>query len=295
MTKPVAGPNPNPRKPDLRLPAGSCDSHCHIFGPAAQFPYFSGRSYTPPDVPFEQYAQLMQTLGIERSVIVQPSIYGTDNACTEDGIRRLGKNGRGVAVIDPEIHLSELRRLAEAGFKGARLNLYHPGGSTPLEQLEAVASRCAEVDWHTQIYIRGRLLPEILPRLKSLPTPIVLDHLAHMEYGQGLDQPGFKALRELLDGGKCWVKLCPYRFDISGPPYPEARKFVRAMYEAAPDRMVWGTDYPHPDVAGPTPDEPGPMPDDGDLVDAIATWFDSDADIRKVMVDNPKALYGFED
>ncbi len=295
MIKSVAGPNPNPRKPRLKLPAGSCDCHCHIFGPEAQFPFFEGRSYTPPDVPFEQFSELMQTLGIERAVIVQPSIYGTDNACTEDGVRRLGKNGRGVAVIDPDIDRTELQRLADAGFKGARLNLYHPGGSTPLEQLENVARCVAEVDWHTQIYIQGRMLPEVHTRLKGLPTPIVLDHLGHMEYGKGLDQPGFRVLLELLEGGNCWVKLSPYRFDIGGPPYAEARKFVRALFAAAPDRLVWGTDYPHPDVAGPTPDEPGPMPDDGDIVDAIDTWLDSDADIRKIMVDNPKALYGFED
>lgn len=259
------------------------------------FPYFEGRSYTPPDAPFEQFSDLLDLLGLERAVIVQPSVYGTDNTCTEDSIRRLNGNGRGVAVIDPDIDIAELRRLDGAGFRGARLNLYHPGGSTPLEELEAIAEKAAQVGWHVQIYLRGRILPDILPRLQALPTPVVIDHLGHMEYDQGLDQPGFRALLELLDGGNCWVKLCAYRFDLGGAPFSTAIPFVRALYDAAPDRMLWGTDWPHPDIGGMKPGEPGPMPNDGDLVDALGEWFDDETVIKKILVDNPSVLYGFED
>lgn len=295
MTKPIPGPDLNPRRPKLVLPPKACDCHCHVFGPADKFPYFEGRSYTPPDAPLEQFSDLLDLLGLERAVIVQPSVYGTDNTCTEDGIRRLNGNGRGVAVIDSDIDIAELRRLDEAGFRGARLNLYHPGGSTPLEELEAIAEKVAQVGWHVQIYLRGQILPDILPRLQALPTPVVIDHLGHMEYDQGLDQPGFKALLELLDGGNCWVKLCAYRFDHGGAPFPTAIPFVRALYDAAPQRMLWGTDWPHPDIGGMEPGEPGPMPNDGDLVDALGEWFEDETAIKKILVDNPSVLYGFED
>ena len=257
MSKTIPGPNPNPRRPNLKLPPKSCDSHCHVFGPQDKFPYFEGRSYTPPDATIEQYADLLELLGIERSVIVQPSIYGTDNSCTEDGIRRLNGNGRGVAVIDPDISLAELERMNGAGFRGARFNLYHAGGSTPFDQLENITAKIAEVEWHTQVYAQGPDLPDMLARLKALPTPLVIDHLGHMAQGEGLNQAGFKALLELLETGKCWVKLCAYRFDLSGAPYREAIPFVRALYQAAPERLVWGTDWPHPNVRS--------MPDDGGL------------------------------
>lgn len=293
MPKPVAGPNPDPRRPILELPAGSCDSHCHVFGPVARFPFFEGRSYTPPDVPFERYTELMDRMGFDRSVIVQPSIYGTDNRCTEDAVRRLGDNGRGVSVIAPDIPLAELRRMTDAGFRGARLNLYHAGGSTPLEDLESIARRGAEVAWHTQVYVQGPQLPDLLPRLMNLPTPVVLDHLAHLEFGKGLDQPGFGALIKLMETGNVWVKLCPYRFDLGGAPYIEAGRVARALYEVAPNRLVWGTDWPHPDIAGPDPLTPGPMPDDGDLVDALGEWFGNGDAIHRIMVDNPVELYGF--
>lgn len=294
MIKSVPGPDRNPRRPALTLPPLSCDCHCHVFGPVARFPYYEGRNYTPPDATYEDLSSLMGVLGVERAVIVQPSVYGNDNACTEDAIARLDGRGRGVAVIDPEISDAELQRLDDAGFRGARLNLYHPGGSTPLDQLEAIAAKVASVGWHVQIYLQGRNLPELLPRLQALPTPIVIDHLGHMEYDQGLDQPGFQALLRLLEGGKSWVKLCAYRFDYGGAPFPTAAPFVRALYEAAPQRIVWGTDWPHPDVAGKEKGEPGIMPNDGDLVDALRFWFDDDKAIQQILVDNPGVLYGFE-
>ena len=293
MTKPVAGPLPHPRKPRLNAPAGACDCHCHVFGPADRFPYAAERSYTPPDSPLEAYVKLLDHLGIERTVLVQPSVYGTDNAAHEDAIRRLGSRARGIAVVDPAIGTDELARLDRAGFRGVRFNLIHTGGSTPLEHIETLARKIAPLGWHVQLYMRGRILPEIAPRLLALPTAIVIDHLAHLEPDQQLDQPGFQALQRLIESGRCWVKICPYRFDHTGFPYRRAMAFARALNDAAPERLVWGTDWPHPDVPGPRADDNGPMPDDGELLDALGEWFPDRATLDRILVTNPARLYGF--
>lgn len=287
MIRPVAGPDPSPRKPRLSVPPGACDCHCHVFGPTAQFPYSVDRQYTPPDAPLEDYIALLDTLGVERTVIVQPSIYGTDNSCTEDGIRRLAGRARGIAVVDRSVDDAELERLHAAGFRGVRFNLIHTGGSASLELLELLAAKVAPLGWHVQIYLRGRLLPEIEYRLKSLPTQVVIDHLGHMEAGQGTDQPGFRTLLQLVEHGRTWVKLCPYRFDWGGSPWDNAAPFAQALAKAAPERLVWGTDWPHPDIPG------GIMPNDGDLVDALGSWFSDDELIARVLVDNPTVLYVF--
>lgn len=293
MTKPIPGPDPHPRRPRLAAPPGACDCHCHVFGPAERFPYVPERNYTPPDAPLEDFLALLDILGLERAVVVQPSVYGTDNACTEDAIRRMNGRARGVAVIDPDAPEAEVARLDAAGFRGARLNLIHTGGSTPLDALEAVAARVAPFGWHVQLYLRGRILPDIAARLAGLPTDVVIDHLGHMDEEEGTGQEGFRALLSLLDTGRCWVKLCAYRFDHTGAPFDRARPFAQALNAAAPERLVWGTDWPHPDIPGPRPGVPGRMPNDGDLLDALGAWFEDPAAIRRILVDNPAALYGF--
>lgn len=294
MTKPVPGPKPNPRRPALKAPPGACDCHCHVFGPIKRFPYVVERNYTPPESPLEAYRKLLDHLGIERTVLVQPSVYGTDNSAHEDAIRRMAGRARGVAVVGPEIDDAEFARLDAVGFRGLRFNLVHTGGSTPLDQLERLSARAASVGWHVQLYLRGRILPDICSRLAALPTQIVIDHMGHFEGDQGTGQPGFEALLRLLEGGRCWVKLCPYRFDHSGFPYAKARVFARALQKAAPERLVWGTDWPHPDVPGDRPGENGPMPDDGDLLDALGDWFEDAATIERILVANPARLYGFD-
>jgi predicted TIM-barrel fold metal-dependent hydrolase len=295
MTEPplVPGPDPNPRKPKLVAPPGACDAHCHVFGPSDRFPYVPERNYTPPDAPLENYLNLLDTLGLERAVIVQPSIYGTDNRCTEDAIRRMGRRARGVAVLDLSTGEPELARMHAAGFRGARINLAHTGGSTPLSALEELVEKIVPLGWHLQVYLRGRLLPELLPQLERLAVDLVIDHLGHFEAGQGTEQAGFQALLRLLERGRCWVKLCPYRFDSTGPPYRKAAVFARALEQAAPERLVWGTDWPHPDIATTTPEAGETMPNDGDLLDALGVWFEDDATIRRILVTNPAMLYGF--
>ena len=290
MTKPVPGPHPNPRKPALKAPARACDCHCHVFGPTDRFPYVPERNYTPPEAPLERYLVLLDLLGIERAVLVQPSIYGTDNAAHEDAVRRMGARARGMAVVDRAVAEEELARLDRIGFRGVRFNLVHTGGSTPVGDLELLAAKVAPFGWHVQLYLRGRTLPDLVARLKALPTDIVIDHMGHLDAHAETGQPCFKALLRLLEGGRSWVKLCPYRFDCSGFPYHKARRLARALNEAAPERLVWGTDWPHPDVPGGQP-----MPDDGDLLDALEVWFEDGKTIERILTDNPARLYRFAD
>jgi 2-pyrone-4,6-dicarboxylate lactonase len=291
LTKPIAGPDRNPRKPHLVAPPRACDCHCHVFGPVDRFPYVADRQYTPPDSTLDDYLGLLKVLGVERAVIVQPSVYGSDNSATEDGIRRMDGKGRGVAVVDPAIGQDELARLHQAGFRGVRFNLIHTGGSTSLDRLEDLAGLVAPLGWHVQIYLRGRLLPEISDRLKALPVQVVIDHLGHMEPDLGTGQPGFTALLDLLATGRTWVKLCPYRFDPTGFPWTNAAPFARALAAAAPEQMLWGTDWPHPDIPGVEPGTNGPMPNDGDLLDVLGQWFDDRALIDRILTDNPARLY----
>lgn len=294
MTKPIPGPDPKPRKPRLNAPPKSCDCHNHVFGPAARFPYVPDRQYTPPDAPLEMFVDLLDVLGIERAVIVQPSVYGTDNSCTEDAILRMNGRARGIAVVSPDIGAEELRRLDRNGFRGLRFNLIHTGGSTSIDALETLAAKAEPLGWHVQIYLRGRLLPTIEQRLANLPVSLVIDHMGHMDDDQDLNQPGVKSLLRLLEAGRTWVKLCPYRYDHGGFPFAKAKVLAQLLAKARPDRLVWGTDWPHPDLPGPNPGVPGPMPNDGDLLDALGEWFEDSGLIERILVDNPEALYRFE-
>jgi predicted TIM-barrel fold metal-dependent hydrolase len=268
------------------MPPGACDCHCHIFGPKSCYPFVAGRSYTPREAPLGSYRRMRADLGLTRTVVVQPSVYGYDNACTEDAVRDLGASARGVAVIPTVTEEREIARLQDAGFRGARLNLVQSGDPEALAGLEELAARIAPFGWHLQIYARAQLLAELLPRLRRLPVDLVIDHLGHPEIPEGVAQPGFEALLELVEGGRCWVKLCAYIADHSGPPYLGARPFIDALAERAPHRLVWGSNWPHPVVEG-------PRPVDVALLDALGTWFPDEGRIREILVDNPAELYGF--
>jgi 2-pyrone-4,6-dicarboxylate lactonase len=294
MPKPVPGPLAQPRRPTLALPPGATDCHCHVFGPAARFPFVPEREYTPPDSPLEDYLRLLDILGLERTVIVQPSIYGSDHRATEDAIARLGDRARGIAAVPREVDERELQRLDAAGFRGTRFNLMHQGGSIPLSALETVAAKVAPLGWHVQIYAAPELLADALPRLLALPTPVVIDHLGQIDPAAGLDQPGFRALLRLLETGRGWFKLCAYRCDRDGAPFRRVIPFVRALEAAAPERLVWGTDWPHPNLPERIPGVPGLMPDDGDLVDALGVWLENAAALERILVANPARLYGFD-
>lgn len=286
MTAPCPGPDRSPLPPSFAVPAGACDSHMHIFGPAARFPYAARRGYTPPDCTVADYGRLMATLGLDRVVVVQPSVYDTDNACTLDALAQLGEAARGVAVLDPDVSDAALDALHEAGVRGVRFNLSFDDGSG-LAPLEALARRIARLGWHVQFNARSSILVENVDRLKRLPVEVVVDHMGSVVASRGMEQAGLRALLDLLATGRTWVKLSgAYRTTRAGPPYAEAAPYARALAEAAPDRCVWGSDWPHPGLKG-------PMPNDGTLLDLLADWVPDTAARRAILVDNPARLYGF--
>lgn len=284
----IPGPDANVKAPVQKAPAGSCDCHMHIFGRPGTVPLNPERDYTPPEADMAAYRHMADTLGVTRTVVVQPSVYGTDNGCSREAVEELGNSGRGVAVIDDGTPAAELQRLHNAGFRGARFNLVS-GGGIALDKLEAVAARLHDMGWHLQTFISARALAANVDRVERLPVDVVVDHLGGPDPTQGVEQPGFQALLRLLDNGRTWVKLSgAYRADPGAAPWPIADPFATALIARAPDRLVWGTDWPHPHLRG------NPMPNDGDLLDRLRAWTDGDDGLwRKILVDNPAALYGF--
>jgi predicted TIM-barrel fold metal-dependent hydrolase len=265
----------------LRPPPLSCDCHIHVFGPFARYPLDAARKYTPEVALLEEYVKVATTLGTGRVVLVQPSVYGADNSCQRDAIRDLEERARGVAVIDESVSDKELDELCGAGFVGARLNLMR---GNELEALERTAARVGDLGWHVQLHLPGAMIPEIAERLLKLPTDFVIDHFGRMDAWQGVVQPAFQALLRLVDSGRCWVKLsAPYRMD--GAPYHKVAPFARELVKRNPQRMVWGTDWPHPDVAV-VPEDPG-------LLATMFDWVPDAAARHRILVDNPAKLYRF--
>jgi predicted TIM-barrel fold metal-dependent hydrolase len=272
--------------PRRRAPAGACDCHFHIFGPQAQYPLSAARSYTPEEASLADYRTVATTLGLTRFVVVQPSIYGTDNRCTLDAVAAFGlRNARAVAVIDDSFDLAALNRLNASGVRGVRFNAVS-GGGTPLDQLPTLARRIAPLGWHLQIYVKGEALAGLAPSLGGLPVPVVLDHMGHVETAKGVADPAFQAVLRLLGERKIWIKLCGYRSSSAGYPFHDVKEQAAALIAAAPERCLWGTDWPHPSFAG-------TMPDDGELLDLLGDWAPDEAVRRRILVDNPAALYGF--
>lgn len=275
------------KRPGWTPPPGATDCHMHIFGPASKYPYAEGRDYTPTDCLMPLYKEMCAAVGIERTVVVHPSVYGFDNRCSEQAVRDLGPNGRGVAVLPADVDKAEIKRLDDAGFRGVRFNMVSAGG-TPREALESMAAKIAERGWHIQIFTKSADIAAMEARYAKLPVELVFDHIGGADPAQGLEQPGFQALLRLLQAGRAWVKVSgAYRVDLDGAPWPKAAPFAKRLIEAAPDRVVWGTDWPHPHLQG------RPMPNDGDLMDALAGWTDDAVIRRKILVDNPAKLYGF--
>ncbi len=269
-------------QPGWRAPPLSCDCHFHIFGPYDRFPLDAGRHYDPQAATIPAYLRVADALGLQRFVIVQPSVYGTDNECSLDAAERLGRErSRVVAVVDDGITDAELRRLHERGTRGLRFNAVS-GNGTPLDQLDALARRIAPLGWHLQVYCTGGQLPELGPILAALPIEVVVDHMGGVRAADGVAAPGFQALLRLLGTGRAWVKLSGYRIS-AGPPFDDIAPFARALLQAAPERCLWGTDWPHPSLGD-------WMPDDGRLLDLLGEWA-PDAATRRVLVDNPARLY----
>jgi len=278
--------NPDPGKPKLAIPAGSCDCHAHIFGPKDQYPFTPNRSYTPPEASVGAYRRMLAALGFERAVIVQPSVYGIDNRCTHDAIVASEGKWRGVAVVEPCVTDAQLAELHDAGFRGVRINLLFKGG-LQLNTLEQIARAIKPLGWHVQLLLDGRDLPQLAERLRRLPVDFVVDHMGHMPASLGVGQEGFQTLLELLRGERCWVKLSgPYRISAGQQPYDDAVPIARALVETAPDKLVFGTDWPHPSISV-------PMPQDASLLDLLPTWVPDQATRRQILVENPARLYDF--
>ncbi|MFT8244997.1 amidohydrolase family protein [Roseomonas sp. BN140053] len=288
-----AAPHPAPRQPGLALPPGACDCHAHICGPLAGFPYAAERIYTPPDALLPTYRALLARLGVSRGVLVQPSVYGTDNRVLLRALAEAGDAFRGVAVVEPDIPAAELEAMHRAGVRGVRVNLVdrrEGRNAVPPELLRALAARIAPLGWHLELLLQVDAVPELDTLLGDLPVPLVFGHLGYVPAARGgAATAGFAALLRLLARSRCWVKLTgPYRISAEILPYRDILPMARALADAAPERLLWGSDWPHVMVKG-------AMPDDGDLVDLLADWLPS-AEVReRVLVTNPAALYGFPD
>ena len=285
-----AAHDPNPRRPRLALPPLSCDTHAHVCGPAFRYPYWPKRVYTPPDALPGQYRHLLATLGVERAVLVQPSVYGTDNTAMLDALAVDPKHLRAVAVVEPDIANSELERLHALGVRGARCNIVdikEGKGRLPLEMLNALAAKVRPFGWHIEFLMHVDEFPDLDRLLDGFPVDVVFGHLGYMKTAMGIEAPGFQGLLRLLKTGRAWVKLTgPYRISVEPLPYADVVPFAHALIDTAPDRVLWGSDWPHVTVKG-------AMPNDGDLCDLIADWVSDEGARRRVLVDNPAKLYGF--
>jgi predicted TIM-barrel fold metal-dependent hydrolase len=273
------------RPPKQQAPALSCDCHFHIFGPFDKYPLSEGRTYTPPVALVPQYLEMADMLGLQRMVVVQASVSGIDNAVTLDAISRFGLHrARGVAVIDDSFDNAALKRLQDQGVRGVRFNMVS-GNGTPEDQLEALARRVAPLGWHIQIYADGAKMQEIGGLLGRLPVEVVIDHCGGVMAPLGTGHPQFQALLRLMDNGRAWMKVCSYRISSAGAPFADVAANVKALVAAAPDRCVWGTDWPHPQM--------NPAPEAGLLLDQLFEWVPDAAVRQKVLVDNPARLYGY--
>ncbi|HWO41172.1 MAG TPA: amidohydrolase family protein [Candidatus Eisenbacteria bacterium] len=289
-------PDPNTRTPRFTLPPDSCDTHFHVFGPPEQFPFSATRAYTPPAAPLEHYLQTAQILGLSRGVVVQPSVHGLDNSVTLRAIALSGGRFVGVARIDERTSKEDLIRLNDAGIRGVRFNLLdRPRGNVQLDVFDRLVDRIERLGWSIDLHIDPANLLHQEKRLRALSLPAVIDHMARVDPDAGLDQPAFQLLLDLLRQTNFWVKisgadkLCNRTVHAYfGLPFVEVVPFARAVIETAPDRVLWGTDWPHSNNFA-----PGKTPNDGDLVDLLAEFAPDERTRKRILVDNPRALYRF--
>lgn len=285
---------------NFEVPAGACDCHTHIHGDPAKFPYFSGRVYTPEMATPEEMAQLHKALRMQRVVIVTPSVYGTDNSATLYGMKARGNDARGVAVIDDKTPEAELDAMAKAGVRGIRLNLATGGSADPAvgrQRFQAAVERVRRRNWHIQMYTNLATIAALRELIAASPVPVVFDHFGGAQAALGPQQPGFAELLALVRSGKAWVKISGgYRASKLAPDYPDAAPLAQALIGANPERIVWGTDWPHPNSASGRPvSEIAPFfeIDDARLLNQLPVWAPDPAIRKKILVDNPARLYGF--
>lgn len=289
----IPGADPSPRPPIEALPPKACDTHAHLFGPQQRYPYQANRSYTPPDAGEAAYRKMLGTLGFERAVLVQPSVFGTDNSLMLDTLAAIRNDDpiqwRGVAVVDRSFTDAEFERMHALGVRGIRINLLFPGG-VPFSDIETLAERVTGLGWHVQFLVDVSKIERLAERLDRLPTDSVIDHMGHIPAHQSAHDPGFRQLLALLEAGRTWVKLSgPNRVSSLGQaPFEDVDAFVTELVSTREDRCLFGTDWPHVQL-------PGPIPNDGDLVDEFLRLVPDAATRRRILSDNPAKLYGFSE
>jgi len=282
-------PDPNPKEPTFVPPQGSIDSHCHIFGPSNVFPYTNKRTFTPPDSPLQAFQKLQDHLGMHRALIVQGSCYGHNHEALLNALKVGSGKYRGVALVTPEMGKGEVARLDKAGVCGARLNfLAHLGGRPSPETIDRILSLIRPFGWHLAVHVSESDLIDVADFIRSMDQPVVIDHIARVNVREGAEGPAFQTLLRLLDTGNVWVKLSGTdRFSATPPPFSDAVALARLVAEHTPERIVWGTDWPHPNIKG-------FMPNDGEMVDLIPEIATSEATRQMMLVDNPEKLFGFK-
>lgn len=290
VRKTAPTPDPSPRAAQRPVPPGACDCHTHVHARPERYPYAAGRPYDPAPGDLEDYlarhAAMHAALGIARAVLVHSNVYGEDNGVTREALRAQPQRLRGIALLDPRIRPAELRGMAEDGFVGCRINPVYPG-RMGLGDVEAMGPVLADLGWHLEVQADTGILPGLADRLVALPVPVVIDHTALASAAAGIEDPGFQVLLRQVGDGRLWAKLsCVYHISDDPPGYAGALPFTRALVAANPERLVWGSNWPHPHP-------PGGMPNDGDLLNHLAEAVPDDASWRAILSDNPARLYGF--
>lgn len=288
---PFAAPHdPNPRRPKFTVPAHACDTHAHVFGPGNTYPFIPNGLYTPSDALLGDFRHMLNTLGVERAVLVQPSIYGTNNDCMLDALKQDSKRLRGIAVIPFDADPRTLELLHAQGVRGVRCNIVDlktGAGQLPLEALRGLARRIKPFGWHVEFLMHVDEFPTLDRQLADFPVECSFGHLGYVPAAKRTGTEGFKALLRLTRDGKAWVKLtAPYRLTLSEMPYSDTAEFAQALVEAAPQRLLWGSDWPHVRVKS-------TMPNDGGLFDVFAGWVPDERVRQRILVDNPAELYDF--
>ena len=275
------------RTPRVKFPAGATDCHAHVFGPQARYPLLPATHFVPHVCAWQDYRDMLRSIGCQRAVLVQPSVYGTSNAAIEEALAASDIEMRAVAVVSPDIAERELERLHGLGFRGIRINTASWTQGLNLADARGLAERIRHLGWHLQFYANFREQPEVEDILAALPVPIVIDHFGRILTSEGTAAPAFQSVLRLLRRDHCHAKLIgPYFISDQFPAYRDIAPFARAMVEAAPDRVLWGTDWPHASARE-------KMQDDGDLADMLEEWVPDEKARHKVLVSNPARLYGF--
>lgn len=273
------------RSPAFNLPPNACDAHCHVFGPAAVFPYAEGRRYTPEDAPKEALSALHGRLGVGRAVIVQASCHGADNRAMLDCIASAPARYRGVAIVDGNFRERDLAALHDGGVRGVRFNFVrHLGGAPDMHEFHRVIERIRPLGWHVVLHLDAPDIEPLSETIRALPVPFVIDHMGRVDAALGVEQPALQALLRLAALDNCWIKVCGAE-RISIPPFKDAIPIAQAILAALPDRTLWGTDFPHPNLKHPV--------DEADLVDLLPAFSADPAVLRRLLVENPAQLYGF--